>query len=171
MCSCQYVGDALNIQFLAQRRVCVTILSATILFWMMRMYNCSFGQIRYGNFFEHEEDYRWPILRKQMSPFAFFVLNLTFIASYQVSKAFTYNRFARFPFRVYHIAVMVHCDLNLSYWFCCFAICPLLDRCFPEYTVVSSGHSSLRRNGQSSDQGDCTRWNVSLVLPQISSNS
>lgn len=37
----------------------------------------------YGNFFSHEEDYRWPILRKQMSPVTFFFFNLTFIATYQ----------------------------------------------------------------------------------------
>jgi steroid 5-alpha reductase family enzyme len=38
----------------------------------------------YGNFFEHEEDYRWPILRKQIaSPVLFFLFNVTFIAGYQ----------------------------------------------------------------------------------------
>jgi steroid 5-alpha reductase family enzyme len=37
----------------------------------------------YGNFFVHEEDYRWPILRKQMHPVTFFFFNATFIATYQ----------------------------------------------------------------------------------------
>ena len=38
----------------------------------------------YGNLIHHEEDYRWPILRKMMSPFMFWVVfNITFIAFYQ----------------------------------------------------------------------------------------
>lgn len=37
----------------------------------------------YGNFFTHEEDYRWPILRKMMNPFLFLIFNITFIAFYQ----------------------------------------------------------------------------------------
>lgn len=38
----------------------------------------------YGNLISHEEDYRWPVLRDLIaSPLAFFVFNLTFIATYQ----------------------------------------------------------------------------------------
>lgn len=38
----------------------------------------------YGNLIHHEEDYRWPILRKMMNPFLFWVVfNITFIAFYQ----------------------------------------------------------------------------------------
>lgn len=37
----------------------------------------------YGNFFTHEEDYRWPILRAKMHPIIFLIFNLTFIATYQ----------------------------------------------------------------------------------------
>lgn len=38
---------------------------------------------RYGNFFQHEEDYRWPIIRGKMHPVVFLLFNLSFIASYQ----------------------------------------------------------------------------------------
>jgi steroid 5-alpha reductase family enzyme len=38
----------------------------------------------YGNLITHEEDYRWPILRKKMHPVLFLIFNLTFIATYQV---------------------------------------------------------------------------------------
>ena len=37
----------------------------------------------YGNLITHEEDYRWPILRKKMHPILFLIFNLTFIATYQ----------------------------------------------------------------------------------------
>jgi steroid 5-alpha reductase family enzyme len=37
----------------------------------------------YGNFIQHEEDYRWPILRKQMNLPSWLLFNLTFIAGYQ----------------------------------------------------------------------------------------
>jgi len=37
----------------------------------------------YGNLIQHEEDYRWPILRKMMHPVVFQLFNLTFIAFYQ----------------------------------------------------------------------------------------
>jgi len=38
----------------------------------------------YGNLITHEEDYRWPILRKRInSPTLFLLFNLTFIAAYQ----------------------------------------------------------------------------------------
>jgi steroid 5-alpha reductase family enzyme len=37
----------------------------------------------YGNFIQHEEDYRWPILRKMMNLPTWLLFNLTFIAGYQ----------------------------------------------------------------------------------------
>jgi steroid 5-alpha reductase family enzyme len=37
----------------------------------------------YGNFFQHEEDYRWPILRAKMHPIVFQLFNFGFIAVYQ----------------------------------------------------------------------------------------
>mmetsp|Transcript_9025 Transcript_9025/g.13563 ORF Transcript_9025/g.13563 Transcript_9025/m.13563 type:complete len:315 (-) Transcript_9025:98-1042(-) len=37
----------------------------------------------YGNLISHEEDYRWPILRKKMNAWTFLLFNLTFIATYQ----------------------------------------------------------------------------------------
>jgi len=38
----------------------------------------------YGNFFQHEEDYRWPILRKWINnSFLFLIFNITFISFYQ----------------------------------------------------------------------------------------
>lgn len=37
----------------------------------------------YGNLIHHEEDYRWPILRKMMHPIIFLLFNFSFIAWYQ----------------------------------------------------------------------------------------
>jgi steroid 5-alpha reductase family enzyme len=37
----------------------------------------------YGNLIHHEEDYRWPILRKMMHPVLFLLFNFSFIAWYQ----------------------------------------------------------------------------------------
>eukprot|EP01039_Chlorochromonas_danica_P007706 gene7706-8513_t len=37
----------------------------------------------YGNLIQHEEDYRWPILRKMMHPLLFLLFHLTFISIYQ----------------------------------------------------------------------------------------
>ncbi|RYY84473.1 hypothetical protein EON63_09190 [archaeon] len=46
---------------------------------------------RYGTFFHHEEDYRWPIIRAKMHPIIFWlVFNFSFIASYQVLQC-TYS--------------------------------------------------------------------------------
>lgn len=48
----------------------------------------AFDICRYGNLIHHEEDYRWPILRKMMHPVLFLLFNFSFIAWYQVSMHF-----------------------------------------------------------------------------------
>jgi steroid 5-alpha reductase family enzyme len=54
-----------------------------ITLWAIRLTFNFWRKGGYGNLITHEEDYRWPILRKQMSPLVFLLFNLTFIASYQ----------------------------------------------------------------------------------------
>ena len=52
--------------------------------WGLRLTYNFWRRDGYGNLIKHEEDYRWPILRKQIgSPILFFLFNLSFIASYQ----------------------------------------------------------------------------------------
>ena len=62
------------------RMLIVTLL---ITIWGVRLtYNFA-RRGGYGNFFQHEEDYRWPILRKMMNLPVWLLFNLTFIAGYQ----------------------------------------------------------------------------------------
>ena len=66
----------------------VRLLVMTILMtlWGVRLTFNFWRKGGYGNFFTHEEDYRWPILRKKMHPLLFLVFNFTFIATYQVGN-------------------------------------------------------------------------------------
>jgi steroid 5-alpha reductase family enzyme len=55
------------------------------------LFSLSYLLNSYGNLIQHEEDYRWPILRKKMNNnyFVFWILfNFSFIAVYQVSLFF-----------------------------------------------------------------------------------
>ena len=59
--------------------VCVCITA-----WGLRLTYNFWRRGGYGNLITHEEDYRWPILRKIIGHWALFlVFNITFIASYQ----------------------------------------------------------------------------------------
>lgn len=52
--------------------------------WSLRLTYNFWLKGGYGGFVRHEEDYRWPVLRRLIgSPALFFLFNLTFIASYQ----------------------------------------------------------------------------------------
>ncbi|KAG7089812.1 hypothetical protein E1B28_011461 [Marasmius oreades] len=51
-----------------------------VLLWMCRL---GYNTYRRGLFNLHDEDYRWAVLRTQMSPFLFQVLNLVFISGIQ----------------------------------------------------------------------------------------
>ncbi len=62
----------------------LALLTVLVTLWGARLTFNFWRKGGYGNFFVHEEDYRWPILRKQMHPFIFWVVfNLSFIATYQ----------------------------------------------------------------------------------------
>ena len=52
--------------------------------WGVRLTYNFYRRGGYGNLITHEEDYRWPILRKKIgNKWLFLLFNLTFIASYQ----------------------------------------------------------------------------------------
>ncbi|KAF9473798.1 integral membrane protein [Pholiota conissans] len=53
------------------------LMFSLIFVWMSRL---SYNAYRRGLFNFHEEDYRWAVLRQEMPPWQFQVLNLTFIA-------------------------------------------------------------------------------------------
>eukprot|EP01031_Cornospumella_fuschlensis_P033629 gene33629-40680_t len=60
------------------------VLCVLISLWGVRLTYNFWKKGGYGNFFHHEEDYRWPIIRAKMHPFLFWVVfNFSFIASYQ----------------------------------------------------------------------------------------
>jgi len=59
------------------------LLCILVTLWGVRLTFNFWRKGGYGTFFTHEEDYRWPILRKKMSPFVFLLFNLSFIATYQ----------------------------------------------------------------------------------------
>jgi steroid 5-alpha reductase family enzyme len=68
----------------------------------------------YGNLITHEEDYRWPILRKKMHPVLFLIFNLTFIATYQVFlKSFFCN--CGISSHTYELTLACHQNV-LLYW-------------------------------------------------------
>jgi steroid 5-alpha reductase family enzyme len=59
-------------------------LSILVLLWGARLTFNFWRKGGYGNFFVHEEDYRWPILRRSMHPIVFWIVfNFSFIATYQ----------------------------------------------------------------------------------------
>lgn len=59
-------------------------ISLLITLWGLRLSFNFWRKGGYGNLITHEEDYRWPILRKKMHPVLFLLFNLSFIATYQV---------------------------------------------------------------------------------------
>lgn len=59
------------------------LLASLVTLWGIRLTFNFWRKDGYGTFFTHEEDYRWPILRKKMHPIVFLIFNLTFIATYQ----------------------------------------------------------------------------------------
>ena len=60
------------------------VVSLLITLWGGRLTYNFWRRGGYGNFITHEEDYRWPILRRWFNnPIVFFVFNVIFIASYQ----------------------------------------------------------------------------------------
>jgi steroid 5-alpha reductase family enzyme len=62
----------------------LVLLTTLVSLWGIRLTFNFWRKGGYGNFFVHEEDYRWPILRKQMHPFIFWIVfNFSFIAAYQ----------------------------------------------------------------------------------------
>lgn len=62
----------------------LTLLAVLVSLWGVRLTYNFYRKGGYGDLLTHEEDYRWPILRKMMHPFVFWVLfNLCFIATYQ----------------------------------------------------------------------------------------
>lgn len=61
----------------------LTVVTVLVSAWGARLTFNFWRKGGYGNFFTHEEDYRWPILREKMHPALFFLFNLTFIATYQ----------------------------------------------------------------------------------------
>lgn len=67
-------------QVIHQRLILVTTL-ATL--WGIRLTYNFWRRGGYGTFFTHEEDYRWPIVRKKMNSFLFLIFNFFFIAAYQ----------------------------------------------------------------------------------------
>mmetsp|Transcript_94315 Transcript_94315/g.184946 ORF Transcript_94315/g.184946 Transcript_94315/m.184946 type:complete len:344 (+) Transcript_94315:26-1057(+) len=62
------------------RLLCVCLLSTL---WGIRLTFNFWRKGGYGTFIEHEEDYRWPILRAKMHPVVFLLFNFSFIAIYQ----------------------------------------------------------------------------------------
>ena len=58
-------------------------LTILVTLWGVRLTYNFWRKGGYGDLITHEEDYRWPILRKKMNPVLFFIFNLTFIATYQ----------------------------------------------------------------------------------------
>lgn len=62
-------------------RLYVVVILVTL--WGVRLTYNFWRKGGYGDLIHHEEDYRWPILRKKMHPFVFLLFNLTFIATYQ----------------------------------------------------------------------------------------
>jgi steroid 5-alpha reductase family enzyme len=69
-----------NTGILHERGLVVIVL---ISLWGLRLTYNFYRRNGYGNLISHEEDYRWPILRKKMNVFTFLIFNLTFIATYQ----------------------------------------------------------------------------------------
>jgi steroid 5-alpha reductase family enzyme len=59
------------------------LLSSVVTLWGCRLTFNFWRKDGYGTFFTHEEDYRWPILRKKMHPIVFLIFNFSFIAVYQ----------------------------------------------------------------------------------------
>jgi steroid 5-alpha reductase family enzyme len=60
------------------------ILCILITIWGIRLTYNFWRRGGYGNFFQHEEDYRWPILRKFINnTFLFLIFNISFISFYQ----------------------------------------------------------------------------------------
>jgi len=58
----------------------LNVIFALLTLWGGRL---SYNFYRKGGYNLHDEDYRWPELRKMMSPFLFQIFNITFIATYQ----------------------------------------------------------------------------------------
>ena len=76
-----YVKDTLRQRHgFHERLFLITIL---VVLWGIRLTYNFWRRGGYGNLIHHEEDYRWPILRKMMSPPVWFMFNFTFIATYQ----------------------------------------------------------------------------------------
>jgi steroid 5-alpha reductase family enzyme len=61
----------------------LTLVTVLMVLWGIRLTYNFWRRGGYGNLIIHEEDYRWPILRKKMNPILFVVFNFTFIATYQ----------------------------------------------------------------------------------------
>lgn len=60
------------------------VMAILITLWGIRLTYNFWRRGGYGNLITHEEDYRWPIIRKKINnPVLFFIFNLTFIASFQ----------------------------------------------------------------------------------------
>ena len=69
-------------EVLFHQRLLLVCMLTTV--WGLRLTYNFWRRDGYGNLIKHEEDYRWPILRKKIgSPILFFLFNLSFIASYQ----------------------------------------------------------------------------------------
>ena len=70
-----------NLGEVHERLLLVCILTTL---WGIRLTYNFYRRGGYGNLITHEEDYRWPILRKWIgNKWLFMLFNLTFIASYQ----------------------------------------------------------------------------------------
>ena len=76
-----YLHHAHNQGGVHERLLLVCVLTTL---WGVRLTYNFYRRDGYGNLITHEEDYRWPILRKRIgNKWLFFLFNLTFIASYQ----------------------------------------------------------------------------------------
>lgn len=79
-----YVHFHQGLSFTSTNHPRLLLLSVLMTLWGVRLTYNFWRRGGYGNLITHEEDYRWPIVRKIINnPWLFFVFNVTFIAGYQ----------------------------------------------------------------------------------------
>ena len=113
----------------------------------------SYNTYRRGLFSLHDEDYRWAVLRTQLSPFLFQVVNLTFIAA-------TQNVLLMIMAIPTYIAVtQPHTDLTTSDYVCAGAMLVILALEFTadnqQYAYHAFKHAYL---GKASKYNEAQQW-------------
>ena len=109
-----YVKDTLRGRHGFHERLC--LITVLVVIWGIRLTYNFWRRGGYGNLIFHEEDYRWPILKKMMSPPVWLLFNFTFIATYQniLLWLLTLPAYIVMQSKLHHIHII---DIILAFFF------------------------------------------------------